>query len=80
MYNKLFNVHLLTQFNYGSRYVGGGRVFIVLILLVTALITSVGINIYKVVPDWICLVTSQFTKLFYCERANIAHIQSGDLV
>ena len=23
-------------------------------------------------------VTSQFTKLFYCERANIAHIQSGD--
>ena len=24
------------------------------------------------------MVTSQFTKLFYCERANIAHIQSGD--
>ena len=25
-------------------------------------------------PDWICLVTSQFTELFYCERAHIAHI------
>ena len=23
-------------------------------------------------------MTSRFTKLFYCERANIAHIQSGD--
>ena len=22
--------------------------------------------------------TIKFTKLFYCERANIAHIQSGD--
>ena len=32
----------------------------------------------KVVSDWICLVTSQFTRLFYCERENIAHIQSGD--
>ena len=28
--------------------------------------------------DIICLVTSQFTKLFYCGCANIAHIQSGD--
>ena len=26
----------------------------------------------KVVPDKICLETSQFTKLFYCER--ISHI------
>ena len=26
----------------------------------------------------ICLLLSQFTKLFYCERAHIAHIQSGD--
>ena len=25
-----------------------------------------------------CPVTSRFTKLFYCERANIAHIQSED--
>ena len=24
------------------------------------------------------MVTSQFTKLFYCEHPNIAHIQSGD--
>ena len=32
---------------------------------------------YKVSPDWICAVTSRFTKLFYCEGANIAHIQSG---
>ena len=31
----------------------------------------------KVSPDWICAVTSRFTKLFYCEGANIAHIQSG---
>ena len=30
----------------------------------------------KVSPDWICAVTSRFTKLFYCEGANIAHIQS----
>ena len=28
----------------------------------------------KVSPDWICAVTSRFTKLFYCERPNIAHI------
>ena len=28
----------------------------------------------KVSPDWICAVTSRFTKLFYCERLNIAHI------
>ena len=34
--------------------------------------------IVKVSPDWICAVTSRFTKLFYCEGANIAHIQSGD--
>ena len=32
----------------------------------------------KVVPEWICMVTSQFNKPFYCERANIAHIKSGD--
>ena len=32
----------------------------------------------KVVPDWICLVMSHFTKLFFCERTNIAHIQYGD--
>ena len=32
----------------------------------------------KVSPDWICAVTSRFTKLFYCESANTAHIQSGD--
>ena len=34
---------------------------------------------FKLSPDWIiCLVTSQFTKLFYWERANITHIiQSG---
>ena len=32
----------------------------------------------KVVPYKICFVTSQFTKLFYCEHANVAHIQSGD--
>ena len=30
--------------------------------------------IAKVSPDWICAVTSGFTKLFYCERPNIAHI------
>ena len=35
-------------------------------------------DIFKVSPDWICMVTSRFTKLFYCERTNIAHIQSGD--
>ena len=35
-------------------------------------------TITKVSPDWICAVTSRFTKLFYCEGANIAHIQSGD--
>ena len=37
----------------------------------------VNLNI-KVSPDWICAVTSRFTKLFYCESANTAHIQSGD--
>ena len=35
-------------------------------------------NILKVSPDWICAVTSRFTKLFYCESANTAHIHSGD--
>ena len=28
----------------------------------------------QVSPDWICAVTSRFTKLFYCDGANI---QSG---
>ena len=28
--------------------------------------------------DIICLVTSQFTKLFYCGRANIAHISNQE--
>ena len=35
--------------------------------------TSVS-TITKVVPEQICAVTSQFTKPFYCERPNIAHI------
>ena len=30
--------------------------------------------LYKVSPDWICAVTSRFTKLFYCKSPNIAHI------
>ena len=32
----------------------------------------------KVCPYWICMVTSRFTKLFYWERANSEHVQSGD--
>ena len=32
------------------------------------------VSLTKVSPDWICAVTSRFTKLFYCERPNIAHI------
>ena len=30
-------------------------------------------NTPLLVPDKICLVTSQFTKLFYCERAHISN-------
>ena len=32
----------------------------------------------KISPDWIGMVTSRFTELFYCERENIAYIQSED--
>ena len=31
-------------------------------------IDSILISLTKVSPDWICAVTSRFTKLFYCER------------
>ena len=30
--------------------------------------------IIKVSPDWICMVTSRFIKLFYIASAKISHI------